>query len=729
MRKILLAASCTAALGLAVVASNPGILDASSHREAPLISYDPQADNTDLYAFRSPDNPNTVTIIANYIPLEHPDGGPNYYSFGENVRYEIHIKNKTSMGALGTAKDDITYRFTFNKVNEDSTTFFNIRLGKQNQKTTYTMEKSMDGGATFTTMMTNGIVPPNNIGPRSIEGAAGLNTTYDALVQSAIMNTQSGEKVFCGPRDDAFFVDLGGIFDLGGVRNQFGNDVTNAAIARDGVAGYNTHSIVMQIPIQMLQKDGKTVDQAANILDGDFVIGVWASASRQQIKTLSTTGGKPTYSGDWVQVSRLGMPLTNEVVIPIGMKDAFNAITPYSALEQTAIQYTVNPELALYMDDSKFGGAVPGLAPLRIQSQSYPALGTIPGYTTPGLDFRNGKDGAFAVTKLSPPPNLAGTAFAAPISGGLVAEGQPRRVDLYPIFFFGVPNLIPYQLATGKTGGPLSAGKPFINNFLPVTNDGTTLYGGDMLRLNMATPVTTRGTDEYTKFARLGLIRAAAIGLTAAPFNTNTNIESMPHMDGFPNGRRLEDDVVSIGLQAVGGLVLAAVGLPFDDAVAGNYSDLASPKLLAELNFVAGPTKNDMMNLAAFPYMPTPHRGYDFVRKMTADAPTLISAPNSVEDEEVGLIGKAPIGVILDGFANPVNATTEINYVVTTNDIVRLRVFDATGREVASLVNARKTPGKHSAQWDASAMTSGTYYLQLQVGQTALPAKKLVVAK
>src|ERR1051326_5275656 len=113
---------------------------ASSHREAPLIANDPLADNTDLYAFRSPDDTNTVTIIANYVPLQLPQGGPNYASFGENIRYEIHIEND------GTAGDDITYRFTFTKVNQDPTTFFNIRMGQQNLKTTYVAEKSVNGG-------------------------------------------------------------------------------------------------------------------------------------------------------------------------------------------------------------------------------------------------------------------------------------------------------------------------------------------------------------------------------------------------------------------------------------------------------------------------------------------------------------------------------------------------------------------------------------------------------
>jgi len=145
------------------------VLMSSSHREAPLIANDPLADNTDLYAFRSPDNPNKITIIANYVPLQLPYGGPNYNNFGENIRYEIHIDNN-----LATKGDDIIYRFTFNQKDEDPTTFFNIRLGKQNLKTTYRLQRSTDGGRHFVTIVSRGIVPPPNIGPRSISGAAGL---------------------------------------------------------------------------------------------------------------------------------------------------------------------------------------------------------------------------------------------------------------------------------------------------------------------------------------------------------------------------------------------------------------------------------------------------------------------------------------------------------------------------------------------------------------------------
>ena len=553
---------------------------ASSHREAPLISNDPLADNTDVYAFKSPDDPNSITIIANYIPFESPDGGPNYYNFGTNVRYEIHIKNKTT-----TAGDDITYRFTFSSMNEDASTFFNIRLGKQNLKTTYKCEKSMDGGRSFTTIISNGIVPPNNIGPRSIENATvGLGSSYDALAASAIATANSGEKVFCGPVDDPFFVDLAGAFDVGNFRPE-GNS-TNAT--KDAVTRFNVHTIALKIPVNLLQKDGKNISQAANILDGDYVIGVWASASRQMIQTIYSEGDMG-YDGEYVQVSRLGMPLTNEAVIPVGQKDRWNATSPYGGEDLQYAKYFTNPELALYMDDSQFGGAVPSLNALRIQSKS---LGS--------FDFRNGKPGLFG---LKGNPALNGTALAEAAFGGILLPDNksPRAVDLLPIFYTGVPNLAPYQLATGKAGNPLAVGKPFINNFLPTL--------GDMLRLNMAVPATPRNDPNFNS---LGLVYAAVLGITNPAYNANANLQFIPNMDGFPNGRRLEDDVTTIELQAVSGVVLAAVGLFYDDATA---TAPVSPRLLSVLGFNSGPTKNDAPFKTGFPYMATPWRGFDFAKK------------------------------------------------------------------------------------------------------------------
>jgi hypothetical protein len=558
---------------------------ASSHREAPLISNDPLADNTDLYAFRSPDDTNTVTIIANYIPFELPEGGPNWYTFGENIRYEIHIKNNAS-----TKGDDITYRFTFTRVNDDPTTFFNIRLGAQNIRTTYTCEQSTDGGATFKVIASGGKVPPPNIGPRSINGAAGLNSDYATIMANAVFTTSAGEKIFCGPVDDPFFVDLAGVFDLGNFRSK--GNTTNAP--KDGLARKNVHTIALKIPISLLQKNGLSKSATGNILDPDFVIGIWASASRPAMRTLSLNGSASNYSGAWVQVSRLGMPLTNEAIIPVGQKDHWNAVPPDSDLQFA--KYFENPELALYMDNKQFGGAVPGLNALRIQHASYTALGFV--------DFGNGAPGLYV---LKGNAALKGTALDDAVFGTILLPDNtsPRAVDILPIFYTGVPNLAPYQLVTGKAAGnPLSAGKPFINNFLPTL--------GDMLRLNMSTPVTDRSSKD---FSSLGIVQAAVLGITDSRFNTSKSTVFIPNMDGFPNGRRLEDDVTSIELQAVGGVALAAVGLFYDD-----WDTKTTPvtnRLVATISFTAGPTANDTTFQSAFPYEQVPWRGYDYTQVAT----------------------------------------------------------------------------------------------------------------
>ena len=562
-------------------------LMSSSHREAPLIADDPLADNTDLYVFRSPDKPDKINIIADYIPLELPQGGPNYYNFGTNIRYEIHIDNN-----VNTQGDDIIYRFTFKNKNQDPTTFFNIRLGKQNLKTTYTLERSMDGGASFQTIVTNGVVPPNNIGPRSIESPVGLNSDYNTIMHNAITTATTGETVFAGPVDDPFFVDVGGAFDLGDLPRQ------NSA-SRDGLARYNVHTIALQIDIATLQKDHKPVSQAANILDGDYVIGVWASASRQATKTLRTpNGGSPfnptnggtyTEEGDWVQVSRVAMPLNNEVLNNVGVKDLWNHLTPYQDLPNNATfgNNYYNPELALYMDDSKFGAAVPAFKALRVQSNS---LGM--------FDFRNGMMGLYPLKGTAA---VAGTALDDAIAGNLLlpGPGKPRSVDIWPVFHTGVPNLRPYQLATGKNGDPLAAGKPFINNFLP--------NGGDMLRLNMAVPPTPRNSPD---FSSEGLVQAAVLGLTDSRFNTNTNLQFIPNMDGFPNGRRLEDDVTRIELQTVGGVVLAAIGLWYDDYNPNNSGQSpVTNQLLNTLQYSTGVEHNDTTFKTSFPFVQTPWRG------------------------------------------------------------------------------------------------------------------------
>ncbi|TMI65878.1 MAG: DUF4331 domain-containing protein [Bacteroidetes bacterium] len=652
---------------------------ASSHREAPLISNDPLADNTDLYAFRSPDNPNKVTIIACYVPGQLPQGGPNYYSFGENIRYEIHIDNN-----VATKGDDIVYRFTFDQKNEDPTTFFNIRLGKQNLKTTYTLERSVNGGKKFSTIVTNGVVPPPNIGPRSISSPVGLNApNYESLIQSAITTASSGEKVFCGTSDDPFFVDLGGAFDLGDAPRTTGTQ------SIDGLKCLNVSTIALQIDISTLQKDGKSAAQAANILDPNYVIGVWASASRQKIRVLNPDDyyGTESHQGPWVQVSRLGMPLTNEVVIPIGKKDLWNALTPYQDLEylSTFGKYFYNPELGLYMDDALFGGAVPALAPLRIQKNSLGAFG-----------FGNTQNGLYG---LKGNPALAGTALDDAIFGNLLlpAANSPRSVDLWPIFNTGVPNLKPYQLATGKGGNPLAAGKPFINNFLP--------NGGDMLRLNMAVPPTQRNS---AAFSNLGIVNAAVLGLTNPAYNANTSLQNIPNMDGFPNGRRLEDDVVTIELQAVSGIALAAIGLWYDDF---NGSNPVTQDLLDVLTYNAGVTANDAPLRSQFPYVAAPWAGThncDCNTPSSRNNNTGISQ-NAAMAKSSSTLGLAAPEMNLAAYPNPGNGNSTIKYSVDAPSQIKITVMDMQGKLIKVLSDKKQETGVYNVQWDNGSLTAGTY--------------------
>jgi hypothetical protein len=237
------------------------------------------------------------------------------------------------------------------------------------------------------------------------------------------------------------------------------------------------------------------------------------------------------------------------------------------------------------MDDSLFGGAVPAFSKLRVQRNS---LGM--------FDFGNGQDGLYG---LKGSAAVAGTALDESVFGGLLlpGPGKPRSVDLWPIFHTGVPNVAPYQLATGKNGNPLAAGKPFINNFLP--------NQADMLRLNMAVPVTPR---DDPKFSSEGLVQAAVLGLTDPAYNGTTDLQFIPNMDGFPNGRRLEDDVTLIELQAVSGVVLAAVGLWYDDFDGANP---VSQDLLDVLGYRTGVNANDKTFKSAFPYVAAPWSGVE----------------------------------------------------------------------------------------------------------------------
>ena len=647
---------------------------ASSHREAPLIADDPLADNVDVYAFRSPDRPNTITLIATYVPLQLPQGGPNYYSFGENIRYEIHVDNNAAK-----VGDEIIYRVEFEMVNEDPSTFFNIRLGKQNGKMTYTLSRSDNGGQSWINILWRVPVPPTNIGKRSIEGPVGLGKTSETLVNQATRNASTGERVYIGPADDPFFVDLGGAFDLGDLPRQGSN-------ARDGLACKNVSAICIQVPIFTLLKKGQK-KSPENILDPNWTIGVWASASRKAVRTL--TAGDEKYTGPWIQVSRLGMPLTNEVVIPIGMKDYWNSLTPYQELaDQTLDPFFYNPELALYMDDDLFGGAVPGFSKLMIQRNSLGAF-----------DFGNGKNGLFG---LKGSPAVAGTALDDAIFGTLLlpGAGKPRSAALWPIFHTGVPNFRPYQLATGKNGNPLAAGKPFISNFLP--------NGGDMLRLNMAVPATPRNDPN---FSSLGLVSAAVLGLKQAPYNTNTNIQFIPNMDGFPNGRRLEDDVTRIELQAVGGVVLAAIGLWYDDYSSGSP---VTQDLVNVLSYSTGVESNDVPFRTSFPYLALPHAGdSNYSCTLASATDTLESFVGGFTGFNTRMVNTNKSAVLATSFPNPFAAVATIRYEIESSTAVNISVFDQTGKQVQTILDQNMDAGVYEAVFEAQYLPSGLYFAKI----------------
>ncbi|MCB0524356.1 MAG: DUF4331 family protein, partial [Saprospiraceae bacterium] len=417
-----------------------------------------------------------------------------------------------------------------------------------------------------------------------------------------------------------------------------------------------------------------------SILDGNFVIGVWASASRQQVRTLSAIDDL-SYSGPWIQVSRLGMPLTNEAVIPIGQKDFWNSLTPYDEIGETTLdEFFYNPELALYMDDALFGPAVPAFSALRIQRNSLQSF-----------DFGNGQDGLFG---LKGNPALAGTALDDAVFGTLLlpGPGKPRSVDLWPIFHTGVPNVAPYQLATGKGGNPLANGKPFINNFLP--------NGGDMLRLNMAVPVTPRNDPN---FSSLGIVQAAVLGLTDPTYNGSTVMEFIPNMDGFPNGRRLEDDVTRIELQAVSGVALAAIGLWYDDYTAGDPNPVTG-KLLSVLTYSTGVESNDKTFSGSFPYVAEPSSGAG-----DCGGPVFVGTSELFQ----GIIGMSPRPALMKNYPNPFRDQTTFEFKVNYPMRGTVRVYDVTGQYRATAFTGDLPQGEFTHSWNASGLPAGMYVANL----------------
>jgi Domain of unknown function (DUF4331) len=404
MKKVITVAAglltvAVAALAAAVAGPEPQAGVASSHREAPLISEDPSADLTDVYAFRSPDKPNTVTILANAIPGEDPAAGPNWYTFSPSARYNLKIDTN------GDVTPDVIYRFQFRT---KTGPFF---LGDTAQPFTVT---SVQGGRT--TVVARGTTPPNNIGPRS-------TPNYRQLAAKGVVNLNGGGLAFAGQRDDGFFGDIGAIFDLVAIRKGTGN----MGGGKDFFAGYAVHTFGIQVPIADLKAKNST-------------IGVWASVDRRKV---TTRGGSTRDAGPWTQVNRLGNPLVNEVIIPTGQKDVWNAVQPWQ--------------------ESRFAAS----------------------YRTPIL--------AAVINKLYK--------LGAPETG---------RDDLVAVLLTGVPKL-------NYTGPKLA----------------------DVLRLNLSIPVTANPK-------RLGVLAG--------------------DNQGWPNGRRLGDDVIDIAEQAVGGF-LKGRKLPLGDGV------------------------------------------------------------------------------------------------------------------------------------------------------------------
>ena len=492
MRKLAyaLVAALLIATALAIaIKGGPEEGQASSHREAPLISEDPVADNTDIYAFRSPDKPNTVTIMANYIPLEEPAGGPNFNAFGEDVVYALNIDNTAD------GKEDIVYEFRFRTETRNGDTFLyntgpidSLSDPDWNRPQFYSLTR-LDGKRK-TNLGQSLPTPPVNIGPRS-------TPTYTSLMAAGVRDIpRGGGKVFAGQIDDPFFVDLGSIFDLAGLRpfNPAHVLPLPAADGVDGVGGFNTHMIAVQVPIDQLTRDGRM--HAAG--DPEAVLGIYASASRPSVRKLMNNG-RVKHVGHEIQVSRLANPLVNEVVIPLGRKDRWNSEDPDD--EEAFVEEYSDPEVT------------------RLENLLYPVLDNAP---------------------------------------------ETGRGDLVAIHLTGVPGL----------------------NF-------TSSDKAELLRLNTGIqPSGPVGSGN-----RLGVL--------AGDFA------------GFPNGRRLEDDVTDIDLRAFACGYGPIVG-PLIEGLgqcAGNANRTPN-NLLGD-----GVDENDRPFHVGFPYVGEPHQGYEHVHHSVVGGP------------------------------------------------------------------------------------------------------------
>ncbi len=449
-------ASSALALGGAAALLGAQSSTASSHREAPLLLADPQVDNTDVYAFVAPDRDNKVTLIGNWLPFEEPAGGPNFYPFATGARYNINIDNN------GDARPDVIYRWTFKSSYQNTDTFLyntgevaSLDDGDLNFRQTYNLSR-VNAGGKVKVLARNVPVAPSNVGAASMPD-------YESLSNAAIYKVGQ-TRTFAGQADDSFFLDLR-IFDL-----LYGTDLTETG--NDTLSGYNVNTIALQVP------------KGAITRGGDPVVGVWSTTDRRSVRVQAADGSQ-SYRGGWVQVSRLGNPLVNEVVIPVGLKDAFNALEPRNdATVQPAVDKVLKPEV----------------------------------------------------------PKLIEAIY------GIPAPAEPRY-DLFRVFLKGLEGL----------NRPANGVRP-----------------AEMLRLNTSTPPAT--TEN-----RLGVIGGDSAG--------------------FPNGRRLGDDVVDIALQVMEGAVRTGTLNPsLTDAV----------------------DENDLAFRTAFPYVALPHSGSD-----TSGAGTPAAGPSA----------------------------------------------------------------------------------------------------
>ena len=475
--------------GSAVVGLLPTVAGASSHREAPLIAADPAVDNTDVYAFSSPEDPDNVVLIANWIPFEEPNGGPNYYPWSDDAEYLINVDND------GDAVADLIYRWTF--TTDDSragdTFLYNngpvTSLDDENLlfRQTFTLDVSTDGGTTYGDPISTGPVAPSYTGPASM----GTSQQYvDNLRTPAETAVDGGGTTLTTQAEDPFFLDLR-VFDL-----LYGGDLSETG--QDTLAGYNVNSIVLEVPKSEVAIDG---DATANP-----VIGVWSTTTRPTMRNADGSAA----GDDYTQVSRLGMPLVNEVVVPANLKDAFNSISPdmdAAAADGAVVDRVLDPEV----------------------------------------------------------PQLIEAIY------GIPAPAAPRY-DIFEVFLTGVVSTEVYDV----DGDPATANPIDVDLNSQTLNAGAadTFRPSEMLRLNMSiTGPTGLDGSPLAQASRLGVVGG--------------------DIQGFPNGRRLADDVVDIELLALEGVY--------------DVSAVTSDNPAAALAGGDGVDSNDNAFSPSFPYLSGPN--------------------------------------------------------------------------------------------------------------------------